>query len=121
MDGNPIKKRKEKVEDPMKKPKPAFSKGTARAVLGVKGDPDIAWLEMAVEDLCRSRSLPLQLKSNDFMRLLGTLFEAQDGLKILEQLRTDYARTHPFSPRPKEADFDFLKEVESDDGDTSEH
>ena len=104
----------------MKKPKAVFSKGTARAVLGVKGDPDVDWLERAVEDLCRSRSLPLQLKSNDFMRLLGQLFEAQDAIKILDQLREDYMRTHPFSTKLKETDFDFLKQVD-DDGDTSEH
>jgi hypothetical protein len=54
------------------------------------------------------------------MTILGNLFEAQEGLKILEQLRTDYGRAHPFAPKPKEADFGFFK-VEDDDGDTSEH
>lgn len=122
MDGDPLKKRAKakKDDETLKKPKLAFSKGAAKAVLGLKSDPDVAWLDRAVEDLCRSRCLPLQLKSNEFMTLLGNLFEGQEAIKILEQLRADYERSHPFAAvKPKETDFAFLK-VE-DDGDTSEH
>ena len=79
-----------------KKPRAAFSKGSARAILLCKGDPDIDWLEREVENLCRSRCLPLTLKSNEFMKLLGILFETRHALEILSDLRTRYAAAHPF-------------------------
>lgn len=101
----------------MKKPKAVFSKGVARTILAINAshEPDIPWLETAVEDLCRSRSLPLQLLSNDFMRLLGNLFEAQEAINILTALRNDYFKSHPFTAPVKESDFGFLTSTEIED------
>jgi len=114
---NPLKPKKVKEVDHMKKPKPVFSRGVARTILNISTsqEPDVYWLQTAVEDLCRSRSLPLQLLSNDFMRLLGNLFEAQEALTILTTLRTDYRRSHPFTAATTESDYGFLTSTEIED------
>jgi hypothetical protein len=86
---------KEELEK-FKKPRPVFTKGSARAIVLCKGPPDLEWLQRDIEQLCRENCWPMSLIANDFLTKLGNLFEAKVALAILEGIRARYAASHPF-------------------------
>lgn len=86
-----------------------LSKATARSIVGNARNPDIPWIERWLEQWCRSNSYPLQMIGNDFMTQLGNLLETQQAIVMLQFIRIEYEKCHPFETF-KESDFDFLKE-----------
>ena len=113
---DPLKRKKRREETvgsaeglkPFKKPKCPISKGAAKAILGISGEPDMPWLLYWIENLCRNRSLPLSFLSSEFISHIGRILEPKDALDVLERVRREYATAHPFEC-PKD-DFSFLLE-----------
>lgn len=112
MNGTPLKEpRVKKTDDEhLKKPKAKISPGAAKAIVDIRTAPDVPWIERWIEDLCRTYSYPLQLIGSDFTSRLGGLLEPQAALRIIEQLRSDYKQTHPFS-QPVPDDYGFLENI----------
>ena len=112
MEGNPLRKKKTNTEEDVEKwvkEKPHISVGAAKAIVGIKGSPDVSWIERWIEDLCRTNSWPLQLVCSDFIGRLGALLTPQMTLSTLEKIRADYQQAHPFAS-PKD-DFGFLEGI----------
>lgn len=112
MDGSPLKapRAKKSETEHLKRPKPKISPGAAKAIADIKTAADIPWIERWIEDLCRTRSYPLQLICSDFISRLGGLLEAQESVRILEKLRSDYKQAHPFAQPPQD-DYSFLETI----------
>jgi hypothetical protein len=89
-----------------KKAKPLISKGQLKRITGVKNVDAMGcyWFDRWVDQLCRERSYPPQLKSDDFYSLLGTYFDGTVILEILEKARVDYRRAFPLCEPEAEED-----------------
>ena len=89
-----------------KKAKPLISKGQLKRITGVKNVDAMGcyWFDRWVDQLCRERSQPPQLKRDDFYSLLGTYFEGKVILEILEKARVEYRRAFPLCEPEAEED-----------------
>jgi hypothetical protein len=94
-----------KQPDPFKKAKPKFSKGSAKALLGIKGAIPITaaqWLERWMTQLVQERSLPPQIAGADAYGALLQLLSPQDAEETLGRLRRDFRQAFPLlAPTPK--------------------
>ena len=116
--GNPLKKKQPKAEKPPKEPKelPKFkqekltlTKSEARKFLNQSPSLEqTAWTQRWLEQVIRERTLPPQLAGADAYGQMLRFFSPEDALKLLEQIRADFAKTLPLEEKKKE-EFDFLR------------
>jgi hypothetical protein len=112
----PKKVKKEEVET-FKKEKCVVKAGCVKKLTGHSNADDIQcrWVERWVDDLVRSNSYPPQLRSNDFYSLLGTYFDGDTVMSVLEKCRTEFARAFPMTAKEKEDDLAWLANVLKND------
>ena len=120
--GNPIRKKQPKAQKPPKvvieKELPLFKKealkitrAEAKKVLGVSGlmsHNDTAWVERWLSQKIAERSYPPQLCGPDAYGLICAFLNQDDSLRLLDEIRADYARQKP-SDAPPLNPFGFLE------------
>jgi len=115
MYGSPLGKdwrvKKVKTEEPLqkfKKDKPIISTKTGKELVEKSCSPqELLWIDMWLDNLVRSRSLPPQCKGKDAFNSLTQFLKPSDVLSVLELLRKDFVASHPQKADDVD-DFQFL-------------
>jgi hypothetical protein len=118
--GNPLKKKQPKAEKPLevkekelpkfKAEKLTLTKSEARKFLNQSPSLEqTAWTQRWLEQVIRERTLPPQLAGADAYGQMLRFLNPEDALKLLEQIRADFAKTLPLDCAQKKDDFDFLR------------
>jgi len=117
--GNPLRKKqpkaekapkevKEKVLPKFKAEKLTLTKSEARKILNHSPTlQQTAWTQRWLEQVIRERTLPPQLAGADAYGQMMLFLNPEDALKLLEQIRADFARTLPLEAKKDE--FEFLR------------
>lgn len=87
-----------------------ISVGKAKQILNRRDEPDVKWLINYIENICRSNSYPLQMVSNDFLIFVGMLFDSKRAIQIVDKLRDEYNKVHPFVI--EKPDMEFMNSIE---------
>ena len=87
-----------------------ISVGKAKQILNRRDEPDVKWLINYIENFCRSNSYPLQMVSNDFLIFVGMLFDSKKAIQIVDTLRDEYNKIHPFVV--EKPDMSFMDSIE---------
>jgi hypothetical protein len=118
--GNPLRKKQPKAEKPPKEVKekvlPKFkqekltlTKSEARKILNHSPTlQQTAWTQRWMEQVIRERTLPPQLAGADAYGQMMLFLNPDDALKLLEQIRSDFAKTLPLEVK-KSDEFEFLR------------
>jgi hypothetical protein len=105
-----IKEEKEAQLKLFKPDKIRISKSTAKQICDADSN-EISkavcrWCEWYIETLCRERSYPLQMVSDDFVPMISKMLDASDALQLLERIRCEFRRAFP--KMDTKEDFQFL-------------
>jgi len=109
----PKKTKEEKDKEDFKKVKCVIPAATVKKVTGITAVDDVQcrWMERWVDQLVRENSYPPQLRGADFYSLLGSYFNGDTALAILERARGDFARAFPLTQKTNEDDLGWLSAV----------
>jgi hypothetical protein len=110
--GSPLKKKEQKEEE-FKKVKCVIPAATVKKVMGITAVDEVQcrWMERWVDQLVRENSYPPQLRGAEFYSLLGSYFNGDTALSILERARGDFARAFPLTQKTNEDDLSWLAAV----------
>jgi hypothetical protein len=111
---SPLKKPKKKDDAlDFKKVKCVIPAATVKKVMGISAVDEFQcrWMERWIDQLVRENSYPPQLRGADFYALLGSYFNGDTALGILERARGDFTRAFPLTQKTKEDDLAWLAAV----------